>query len=81
MIEKLGKPLTVREVADKLRISLATAYSLVSKGKIASHRIGGAIRVFESALETYLAASVQQAPAPLQARKPIRIQLKHLRLK
>lgn len=81
MSDKLGKPLTVREVADRLRISLATAYSLVSKGKIVSHRIGGAIRIFESALEAYLAASVQQAPATVPERKPVRLQLKHLKLK
>lgn len=74
-------PLTVRELADRLRISLATAYDLVSKGKIVSHRIGGAIRIFESALEAYLAASVQHAPAPEPERKPVRLQLKHLKLK
>lgn len=81
MSKNVEKPLTVREVADRLRISLATAYSLVSKGNIVSHRIGGAIRIFESALEAYLAASEQQAPAQEPQHKPVRLQLKHLKLK
>lgn len=81
MSAQVDRPLTVRELADRLRVSLATAYNLVSRGKIISHRIGGAIRIFESSLDRYLAGSIQQVSAPVQEQKPVRIRLKHLKLK
>lgn len=76
--------LTVRELAAKLRISLATAYALLKKGRIASIRIGeqrGAIRIREADIEAYLASSTL-APLPIQdSSRPVRVQLKHLKLK
>jgi excisionase family DNA binding protein len=51
----LGTPrlLTIREVADRLRVSRATVYRLVAEGHLAAVRVSsGAIRVRESGLQT-----------------------------
>lgn len=46
--------LTVKELAERLRISRSLAYRLVQTGEIASVRIASAIRVLESDLAEYL---------------------------
>jgi excisionase family DNA binding protein len=56
--------LTVKQVAERLNVSLSTVYGLVSHGKLRARRIGtgrGAIRVSEDALQQYLDASVSEA--------------------
>ena len=73
--------LTVRDVADLLRVSPSLVYQLVETGKIACHRIGrgrGAIRIHPDDLEQFLAAcrSEQHEPAP-RLRRP---KLKHIKL-
>lgn len=76
--------LTVKELAEQLRISVATAYVLLKQGRIASFRIGGrrgAIRVRPSDLEAYLQSTLQQVRQTDQMQKPVRIRLKHLKLK
>lgn len=76
--------LTVKELANRLRVSLATAYVLVRQGSIASHRIGscrGAIRIREADLEAYLTTTYQQRIASKTKTAPARIHLKHLKLK
>lgn len=76
--------LTVKELTERLRISLATGYALVKQGKIASLRIGssrGAIRVREADLEQYLEDSRQQGTGEKQKATPVRLQLKHMKLK
>lgn len=73
---------TVRELAIRLRISLATAYELVSSGKIVSCRVGprkGAIRIRDVDVENYL-ANCQHVAAELPQNAP-RATLKHIRLK
>ena len=76
--------LTVREVAQQLRVNPASIYALVETGKLAHHRIGarrGAIRISEADLATYLeschrcSAEERCAPQP-----PVRVRLKHIRL-
>jgi excisionase family DNA binding protein len=50
-----GVELTVRDVAERLRVSSATVYSLCRRGELEHHRISHAIRIPESALTKYLA--------------------------
>ncbi len=76
--------MTVKELAEQLRISLATAYVLLKQGKIASFRIGGncgAIRVRMADVETYLESQKQQVESTVPVQKPVRLQLKHLKLR
>jgi excisionase family DNA binding protein len=75
--------MTVKEVAERLRISPALVYALVAGGKIRHERHGlgrGAIRVTEEALEEYrkgCAVGPPASDAPTARRtKPLR--LKHL---
>lgn len=73
--------LTVRDVAELLRVSPSLIYQLVESGKIACHRIGrgrGAIRIRLDDLEQFLAVcrSEQHEPAP-RFRRP---KLKHIKL-
>ncbi len=73
--------LTVREVAEILRVSPSLVYQLVETRKLACHRIGsrrGTIRITASDIQDYLSecrhARQDQAP------KPPRPRLKHLKL-
>lgn len=73
---------TVSELADRLRVSLATAYELISSGKIVSCRVGprkGAIRIRSEDVDAYLAAC--QYVAAEQPRKAPHMALRHIRLK
>ena len=85
MIQNQSPLLTVREVAERLRISLATAYELVKRGAIASLRVGsnrGAIRVRETDLFAYECAMMQPTPLPeINVKKPVRVQLKHIKIR
>jgi excisionase family DNA binding protein len=47
---RVERYLTVREVADRLRVSTATAYAMVERGELAHVRVSNAIRVRESDL-------------------------------
>ena len=76
--------LTVREAADRLRISPSSVYLLIEQGRLAHHRVGarrGAIRINETDLTAYLAACRQElntnAPPPLPVARP---KLKHIKL-
>ena len=51
----LPRLLTIREVADILRIHARTAYRLVKDGNIAAIRVGTQWRVTEDALHDYVA--------------------------
>ena len=83
MVEIATPLLTVKELAQRLRVSLATAYILVKQGKIASYRIGGnrgAIRVRPEDVVAYLESAMQPVSNTMPQAKPVRIQLKHLKL-
>jgi excisionase family DNA binding protein len=76
--------LTVREVAARLRVSLASVYDLIKKGKLAAHRVGnhgGAIRVSEQSLLDYLGRSVHVTASSLESPPPRVQNLKHIRLR
>jgi excisionase family DNA binding protein len=49
--------LTVREVAEKLRICTATVYRLCESGELGHVRISNAVRVPESALRAFMESS------------------------
>lgn len=51
------KFLTVREVAEALRVSKMTVYRLVGSGELESKRIGRSFRIPEKALSRYLKAA------------------------
>lgn len=55
--------LTVREVADYLRVHQRTAYRLITDGSIKAIKIGSQWRVTEAALMEFLESGTQ-APAP-----------------
>jgi excisionase family DNA binding protein len=62
LLEGCEMYLTVREVADRLRISQSSVYLLIESGRLAHHRLGarrGAIRVSEDDLAAYLAENRQ----------------------
>ena len=74
--------LTVREVADVLKVSTSLVYLLIESRKLACHRIGngrGAIRVRRDDLDRFLEQCRVEPEQP--AVRPSRPRLKHLRLK
>ena len=54
--------LTIKDVADLLRISTKTVYRLINQGAMVPVKIGRATRIEESELEDYL----QSVPRGLQ---------------
>jgi len=54
--------LTVRELAELLRVSRRTAYILVQTGQVPSVRVGGSIRIPRAALVHELANGMRRAP-------------------
>lgn len=52
--------LTIREVAELLKINEKTAYKLAAAGRIPGFRVGGSWRFKRSAIETWIEA--QSAP-------------------
>ena len=79
--ETIPRLLTVDEVAEILRCSRSTVYSLISSAKIVGLRIGshsGGIRVSAEDLQAYLdSCRVEPAPKRWPGRLP---KLKHLRI-
>ena len=72
--------LTIAEVAERLRVSLACAYGLVENGKLSCFRIGlgrGTIRVSEEQLEAYLTRSEKRGTS---GGTPVPVKLKHITL-
>jgi excisionase family DNA binding protein len=76
-----GRLWTVREVAERLRVSAQVVYRLCRDGKLRHLRVGvgrGAIRVRDEDLNAFLE---QAAVAPEQGEpRPARVKIKHLRL-
>jgi excisionase family DNA binding protein len=71
--EVVGGPLlTVREVAERLKVSTATVYALCEAGRLAFVRISThAIRIAEADLAAYLGGQRLQRPPATRAR-PVR---------
>ena len=65
----LPRLLTIREVADILRIHARTAYRLVKDGQLAAIRVGTQWRVTEDALHDYVASGWRHwKPEPARTR-------------
>ncbi len=66
--------MTVSEVAERMRISVSSVYVKVADGSLPHYKIGGAVRISEVQLASYLASKergkMRRAPAP--------VTLKHL---
>ena len=82
MIE-YGRLLTVKEVAESLRISRGSVYELVKQGRLGVHRVGsgrGTIRVAETDLSAYLASCRSGKIREIResAAMPSRRRLKHI---
>jgi len=45
---------TVKEVADKLKVTPPTVYRLQGEGKIESYKVGGSIRFSQKQIDNYL---------------------------
>lgn len=77
-----AKPLlTVREVAQILRLSSACIYTMVASGRLPHLRVGngrGSIRFSHEDLDRFLNSRRAETAPPLQ--QPVRRQLKHLKL-
>lgn len=74
--------LTVKDVAQRLKISVSCVYQLVETGKLSHHRIGlgrGAIRVSEADVAEFL-RSCRSRSKTQPDQKPARTKLKHLKL-
>lgn len=54
--------LTIKEVADRLRISLSLAYRLIASGELACHQIAACKRVAEADLQAYLEGQRRRTP-------------------
>lgn len=72
--------MTVKQAAERLEVSVATVYSLITAGRLRHYRIGngrGVIRIGEDHIAAYLngAESVIKTPVPSHAPR-----LKHIRL-
>jgi excisionase family DNA binding protein len=58
--------LTIREVAELLKINEKTAYKLAAEGKLPGFRVGGAWRFKKSTINAWIDAQT----SPMPARKP-----------
>ena len=61
MRDALKRPLTVREVADALGLSIHTIRAWISQGRLTHVRLGRAIRVLPSAVEAMLSNCTVEA--------------------
>lgn len=55
--------LTVREVADALRVSTMTVYRLIRSSELASLRVGKGYRIRPADLDRYLAVQLSKVPS------------------
>jgi excisionase family DNA binding protein len=73
--------LTIKEVADRLRVSRTCVYQLVERGKLACHRIGlgrGAIRISVDDLAEFIEKCRDYREEGASVR-PNPVRLKHLK--
>jgi excisionase family DNA binding protein len=73
---------TVQEVADTLKVAVATVYQLCARGKLAHLRVGvgrGTIRIRQEDLDAFIAGATVQPDMPT-APKPRPMKLKHLKV-
>jgi excisionase family DNA binding protein len=74
--------LTIKQVAERLAVSSATAYELCAQRKLAHLRLGvgrGTIRVDEQALDDFIKGTTVQPAEPAAPKAPP-MRLKHLKV-
>lgn len=72
--------MTIKDVAQLLRVSPACVYELVGAGKLACYRIGkgrGTIRISDAQLEAFLRSN-ENGGEPVAVTAPRRVAFKHL---
>lgn len=75
--------LTVRDVAQRLQLSIASVYIMIRQGTLIAHRLGGrngAIRIRPEDLDACLVSTEQASASAKPKHAPPRIKLKHIRL-
>lgn len=65
------KLLKIYEAATRLSVSSRFVYRLVDEGKIASYRIGSAVRISEEDLDIYLASRRLESKGNKKAAKEV----------
>ena len=76
--------LTVRDVAARLQLSIASVYVMIRKGTLIAHRLGGrngAIRIRPEDLDACLVSAEHMPASPMPKPAPPRVKLKHIRLR
>ena len=63
--------LTVRDVAARLGVSMATVYAICERGELAHVRVSNAIRIEPSQLAAYVARQARPRGEPRQARRSV----------
>lgn len=61
--------LTVKQVAERLKVSTRFVYRHCASGSIDSYSIGSTIRISESALDDYLASCTKRLHHPQQPKR------------
>lgn len=57
--------LTVKQVSERLNVSVGLVYKIIQQGKLNAHRINSAYRISEEQLSAYLAAAAEPVDEPL----------------
>ncbi len=73
--------LSVKEVAEQLRLSVRKVYELTSSGDLPSYKIAGSVRIAQADFDAYLESCKQLPPAdnkPLK-KPPPKVTLKYLK--
>ncbi|MGD0897105.1 MAG: helix-turn-helix domain-containing protein [Thermoguttaceae bacterium] len=71
-VQTVDEPLTVAEVAQRLRVSRRVAYELCQAGQIEAFKVGRAIRVRPEDLAAYIERRTDRGPDALGTRRPNR---------
>ena len=75
--------LTVREAAERLRLSPAAIYEMIRRGSLAAVRVGprqGAIRIRAGDLEACMQPSEPLPSITIAKRRPQKVKLRHIRI-
>lgn len=72
--------LTVRQTAARLSLSLTKTYELLRGGKLPHYRIGGAIRIAEADLDSFLSSCRREQEEVTPSPPRPRLKLKHIKL-
>lgn len=67
--------LTVKEVAQRLRVSSGTIYAAIAEGRLIAHRFGrgAAIRIAESNLDQFVESCADDAPSKPQGYRHLKV--------